>query len=303
MPNFVHVVPYSLEGNIADAYNEAIAAVNEAIEWVLITDADVMVITPRYGHLIAQVIKKNPGAGLITCVTNRIGAVCQRAEEVPSRTADLLQLRSAAVLRWEKYSDAVTEVSPPCSGFFMLFRRTVWAAVGGFKGHGLRGVDWRFSRDIASAGLPILRMDGLLAIHFYRLDGGNKPSSAALPKVANVRAPAPRTRVLNTLVRTRAFRTYLEIGIGNPADNFQRIRCVEKTGVDPAPRAVAPGIVKKRSEDFFRGNRRSFDLIFIDGDHRAEAVACEIRHGLAALSPGGVLVMHDALPPAETFTR
>ncbi len=303
LASFVHLVPYSQAGNLADAYNDAIAAVNGTIEWILITDADVMLLTPRYGHLIAQAIEKNPGAGLITCVTNRIGAVCQRAEEVPPKTADLLQLRAAAVLRWEKHRDTVTQISPPCSGFFMLFRRTVWAAVGGFKGRGLLGVDWRFSRDVASAGLPILRMDGLLAVHFYRLNGGNTPSSAALPKVAAVRAPAPRTQVLNTLVRTKALRSYLEIGTGNPADNYQRIRCAEKTGVDPAPRATAPGIVRERSDDFFRENRRRFDLIFVDGDHHTEAVARDMRNGLAALSPGGALVMHDALPPAETFTR
>lgn len=295
---YVHLVPYSQAGHLAEACNEAIAALDKAVEWILVTDADVMLLTPRYGHLIAQAIAANPGAGLMTCVTNRIGPTCQRAAEVPRETSDLLELRAAAVARWTRYGAAVTPVAPPCSGFFLLFRRAVWQAVGGFKGRGLLGVDWRFSREVAAAGFPILRMDGLLAVHFYRLDGGNQPASAALPK-----AIAPRTEILNALVRTRGLRSYLEIGTRNPAENYARIRCAEKTGVDPAPRAAAPGIVRKRSDDFFRTNRRKFDLIFIDGDHHTEAVARDLAHGLAALTPGGVLVLHDALPPAETYTR
>ena len=170
---FAHVVPYSQEGNLADAYNEAIEAVDSAVEWILITDADVMFLTPRYGHLIATVIAEHPEAGLITCVTNRIGAPCQLAPEVPKETADLLALRSAALARVAQYGTAVTQVAPPCSGFFMLFRRAVWKQVGRFKGRGIFDVDWRFSKEVARAGLPILRMDGLLAVHYYRLDGSN----------------------------------------------------------------------------------------------------------------------------------
>ena len=118
-------------------------------------------------------IAEHPDAGLITCVTNRIGAPCQHAPEVPKETSDLLALRAAALARWEKYGASVTQIAPPCSGFFMLFRREVWKRVGRFKGRGIFEVDWRFSKEVAGAGLPILRMDGLLAIHYYRLDGSN----------------------------------------------------------------------------------------------------------------------------------
>ncbi len=35
------------------------------------------------------------------------------------------------------------------------------------------------------------------------------------------------------------------------------------------------------------------DLLFIDGDHRYEAVAADLRDWLPSLKPGGVLAMHD----------
>ncbi len=293
---FFHIIPYSLEAHLADAYNSAIESVSPAVEWLLITDADVMILTPEYGHLISKVIAEHPEAGLITCVTNRIGASCQLAKEVPKQTSDLLVLRAAAVARLQKHGASVTKISPPCSGFFMLFRRAVWKKVGGFKGRGMFGVDWKFSRDVADAGLPILRMDGLLAIHYYRLDGTN----------ATVPLPAPalnHTAILNHLADSRQYRSYLEIGVQNPGANYARIRCADKVGVDPNPMGNAPGLVRMRSDDFFRSNTRRFDLIFIDGDHRAESAARDIENALKTLTPGGAVVIHDALPPAETFTR
>ena len=53
----------------------------------------------------------------------------------------------------------------------MLFPRSTWQRVGGFKGRGLLEEDWRFSREVEAAGLPLLRMEGLFVAHFYRLDG------------------------------------------------------------------------------------------------------------------------------------
>src|SRR5262249_31145178 len=40
----------------------------------------------------------------------------------------------------------------------------------------------------------------------------------------------------------------------------------------------------------------TFDLIFIDGDHRHPQVQRDVDHALASLSAGGCVVMHDCLP-------
>lgn len=40
---------------------------------------------------------------------------------------------------------------------------------------------------------------------------------------------------------------------------------------------------------------RSFDFVFIDGDHTYEAVSNNFRLALRFLAPGGVIVFHDAL--------
>jgi GT2 family glycosyltransferase len=170
--SFTHLIPYSLAANLADAYNDAVRAAPG--EWILFTDADSMMLVPDYGHLIEETIARNPGAGLITAVTNRIGARSQLSEHGLMAEPSLLRLREVALARRLKFGAVVKAIQPPVSGVFMLFRRDVWKRVGGFKGRGLLGVDWRFSRDVHEAGLPILRMEGLFVAHFYRLDAGQK---------------------------------------------------------------------------------------------------------------------------------
>lgn len=167
--SFLHLVPYATSGHLADSCNEMVRTLPG--EWFLFTDADVMFLTPNYGHLIQRAIDENPEAGLMTCLTNRIGATQQRTERGLMTTDSLLELRRLALERATIHGASVTPIRAPISGFFLLFRREAWAHVGGFKGRGILHIDWRFSRDIEAAKFPILRLEGLMVAHFYRLDG------------------------------------------------------------------------------------------------------------------------------------
>lgn len=109
-----------------------------------------------------------------------------------------------------------------------------------------------------------------------------------------------RTDVLNHLAATLNLKTYLEIGVRNPADNFDRVKCGDRTGVDPSV-GGRYDIFQQTSEEFFAtllpGDR--FDLIFIDGDHRFAGVADDIANALRCVTPGGFIVMHDCNPQGE----
>jgi hypothetical protein len=109
-----------------------------------------------------------------------------------------------------------------------------------------------------------------------------------------------RYDVLNYLVRKRGYRVYLEIGTAT-GRCLERVRCRDKTGVDPSPRVVRPewNLRKMTSDAFFATNERKFDLIFIDGLHLAEQVVRDIYNSLAALNPGGAVLLHDCNPPSE----
>jgi len=171
MSRFLHVVPYTTGRSLAAAYNEVVEKADQSFDWILITDADVMFLTPTYGHLIQEAIDKHPDAGILTCLTNRIGATSQLTKDGKMGSADLLHLRNVALERYKQYGSTITRIRPPVSGFFMLFPRIAWKRVGGFRGSGRLGIDWDFSYRISAAGLPIYRMEGLFVAHFYRLDG------------------------------------------------------------------------------------------------------------------------------------
>jgi predicted O-methyltransferase YrrM len=51
-----------------------------------------------------------------------------------------------------------------------------------------------------------------------------------------------------------------------------------------------------RSLDVLRESGESYDLIFLDGDHRLKTVAAEIPAALRRLRPGGFLLLHDFFP-------
>lgn len=118
----------------------------------------------------------------------------------------------------------------------------------------------------------------------------------------------------------------MEIGVQDPAQNFDKVICAEKFGVDPDPSAGASFCMT--SDDFFlinnpedkidvttiedfystHGGRkymtidRRLDLIFIDGLHTAEQVAKDFRNAIKFLSPKGFIVLHDCNPQKEEHT-
>ena len=48
-----------------------------------------------------------------------------------------------------------------------------------------------------------------------------------------------------------------------------------------------------RAAEFLTQSRDRFDLVFLDGDHRYESVASDIKAWLPLVSPGGILCGHD----------
>jgi SAM-dependent methyltransferase len=110
------------------------------------------------------------------------------------------------------------------------------------------------------------------------------------------------TELLNALVEKYDLKSYLEIGVQNPANNFEKIKVDFKIGVDPE--VSAHDVLKLTSNDFFiqyEGNH-TFDLIFIDGLHHADQVKKDFENSLRCLNPGGFIVIHDCLPELEETT-
>jgi hypothetical protein len=122
-----------------------------------------------------------------------------------------------------------------------------------------------------------------------------------------------RTCIINLLLSGRKGKThYLEIGIRNPADNYNDISADEKYSVDPGSDLEEnPADYKMTSDEFFEllsngtilSPRIRFDVIFIDGLHLAEQVDRDITHSLKFAKDDGFVVLHDCNPPTEWHAR
>ena len=108
-----------------------------------------------------------------------------------------------------------------------------------------------------------------------------------------------RTDVLEFLIKTYGYESYLEIGV-DQKDNWKHIHCPIKDGVDPAGRC---NYVMTSDEFFAIDNGTNYDLIFIDGLHQAEQVERDLENSLDRLNPGGTIVMHDCNPETEHEQR
>ena len=100
-----------------------------------------------------------------------------------------------------------------------------------------------------------------------------------------------RFDIINKIIKKKKFESYLEIGCQSDV-NFSKIIIKNKIGVDPQ----SGGTHRMTSDDFFKQNKSTFDLIFIDGLHVYEQVLKDIENSLKVLNDNGVILIHDCLP-------
>ncbi len=110
-----------------------------------------------------------------------------------------------------------------------------------------------------------------------------------------------RTDIINELIAMFNYETYLEIGVRNPDDNFNKIKCKNKIGVDPDFRAKPTHLMT--SDQFFAENNKKFDLIFIDGLHTEFQARCDIVNAFHCLTKNGTIVIHDCNPTSEAMQK
>lgn len=113
-----------------------------------------------------------------------------------------------------------------------------------------------------------------------------------------------RIAVINYLIKKFNYETYLEIGVST-GECFENIIIKNKESVDPAigQYIVAKPTHKMTSDDFFKQNNKTFDIIFIDGLHHSEQVDRDINNSLLYLNENGTIILHDVNPMSELAQR
>lgn len=110
-----------------------------------------------------------------------------------------------------------------------------------------------------------------------------------------------RTEIINHLICKVKGTSYLEIGVREPHGNYNHIVCENKVAVDPVP--LGEGILPLTSDEFFKQNLLTYDVVFIDGLHEEEQVVKDIINSLEVLNEGGYVVCHDMSPTTELMQR
>jgi len=99
-----------------------------------------------------------------------------------------------------------------------------------------------------------------------------------------------RWDILYYLISRYDYKRYLEIGCaGDETFKAVQSRIPLAVGVDP----LSGGTHRLTSDEFFLTNKELFDIIFIDGDHRAHQVIRDLQNSLRFLRKGGTILLHD----------
>jgi len=122
-----------------------------------------------------------------------------------------------------------------------------------------------------------------------------------------------RYDIINFLIEKYSFENYLEIGVRNPEECFNRILCRVKHSVDPGCESENNlAEYKYTSDSFFRllengelnlPNLYKWDIIFIDGLHISDQVERDVLNSLNHLSEDGFVILHDCNPPELWLAR
>lgn len=111
-----------------------------------------------------------------------------------------------------------------------------------------------------------------------------------------------RLKLINSIISKNKYKSYLEIGTQGDVC-LSQIQCEYKVGIDPAPifhdDKNSNKFFEICSDDFFRTNTDTFDIIFVDGFHHSVQVREDVLNSLKILNKGGTIIVHDCSP--DTF--
>ena len=113
--------------------------------------------------------------------------------------------------------------------------------------------------------------------------------------------------VITEIVKGSAFESFLEVGIGSGVLACKlTARCPllqQVTGVDimdgEPPPDGAEWLRGITSDEFFRTDERTWDAIFVDGDHMRPQATRDTINALRVLNDDGLLFLHDTYPPND----
>lgn len=190
------MTPFSVERNLGAAYNAAMELIGPE-DWACFMDHDMMFTTRAWYPQLLEAIAFRPYAGLISAVTNRIGAFWQRAAEADRDNHDIAYHREIGAKRARSRRSLldVTDTKG-LGGVVLCLSKQAWQEAGGFP-DGLLCVDHGIHFRLRDAGRRVYLLESLYVYHWRRAFGDNLPDDT--PRAENCpcrgREEPPRKRI------------------------------------------------------------------------------------------------------------
>jgi len=162
-------IPWEPERRLGAAANRFMSRIDD---WGLILDWDVSLLNIHWYDICLRAVKHlGHSAGLISCVTNRIGCPLQKAPGAPAGD-DMEVHREFARKVEQDYAGQVRDVTWherwKLSGMFFLTHREAWDQVGGAPGGKFIGFDNWYHDRVRELGYRIHVLQDLYVYHGYR---------------------------------------------------------------------------------------------------------------------------------------
>lgn len=169
-------IPWDDQKNLGESVNRAMKMCGPD-DWLCVTDGDTIFLDPFFGSKLKQVVESNPGFGMFTCMTNRVGCKWQISEFSKWDDDNIVNHRKTAEKHWETYKTQIQDVSnvprnQVLSGVMIMISRKAWEKVNGFKKTGALGIDSDIHWRCMDNGVKVGLMKGIFTYHWYR--GGNR---------------------------------------------------------------------------------------------------------------------------------
>jgi hypothetical protein len=175
-PKIYYFNPFDRRG-LGWAYNNCASIVPDSDCWICFMDFDVMLFPSSIGIVIEDVISKYGTVyDYFTCLTTRVLADWMCVDGKPSGERDLVKLYQLAMRRLSENGTHVSKWDKGFAGYFMLFKKSLWEEIpfptcgeAGGKMCKVLGIDTEWHRRLDAAGKRMGCIDGLTAVHYYRM--------------------------------------------------------------------------------------------------------------------------------------
>lgn len=205
--NIYFFTPYDKRG-LGMAYNRHCAIVPDDA-WICLMDNDLMFFPSSFGDVMEAAIKSDPAVDVWVTKTTRVSCnenlVCPNSRRSEER--DLVKLQQMATECYERNYHKTSRLHTPLlAGYVLLFRKSLWkefpfSEQSGNLFHKIMGIDIEWSQRLSRAGKAFGLIEGLMAVHYYSLDGNR----AAHIKELEANVPRTGPTVVQRPVRPRAF--------------------------------------------------------------------------------------------------